>query len=80
MCVMYAGGGLGGGAGDDTGGVDDGGDDGDAGGVHVGVPAKDLPLRRLPPPDAEPVRPHLRHHLVGHRPQPHGLLRRRSRQ
>ncbi|KAL5662460.1 hypothetical protein ACJX0J_029585, partial [Zea mays] len=70
-------GGVGCGAGDDPRGADDAGDDGAAGVVPAGVPAQDLPRGAPAPADAEAVWLHLRHHLVGHRAQPHGLLRRR---
>lgn len=56
--------------------VDDRGDDGVADNVPVPVPPQDLPLRLPPPPHAEPLRLHLRHRLVGHRPQHDRLLRR----
>lgn len=56
--------------------VDDGGDDGVPDNVPAPVPPEDLPLRLPPPPHAEPLRLHLRHRLVGHRPQHDRLLRR----
>jgi hypothetical protein len=79
LCA-FAGGRLGGDAGDATRRVDDRRHDRAADGVPAGVPAQDLPRRPRPAPDAGRLRLPLRHHLVGDRAQPHGLLRRRSRE